>query len=116
MAEKCKTEVRSEFDQNDYYTVREGMYVCGADYEKIGEVHDLYRDTYNAPGYVVVEKRKRLPNDLYIPVSAIAKMDRDNVFLECGADECTKKGWDKKPPLGAREPGLRLRNRRRTPR
>ena len=52
-----------------------GDEVFGSDGDKVGTVAEVY------PGYIVVEKGFFFPTDYYIPMSAIASYDNDQVYL-----------------------------------
>jgi uncharacterized protein (TIGR02271 family) len=70
------------------YTFREGMTVYGSDGDKVGKVVAV------DPSYIVVEKGFFFPTDYYIPTSAIANMDDENVYLTVSKDEALNQGWD----------------------
>jgi hypothetical protein len=107
MATKCTTEWRPEYDR-DYSAVRDGMYVCDAAGEKIGEVAEIIVEPEKESGHIVVKKAAGQNRDLYIPVEAVKSLDRDNVFIDCSGDQCTEKGWDKKPSGGVETPAAYL--------
>jgi len=68
-----------------------GTDVFGADGEKVGTVAAVY------PGYIVVEKGFFFPTDYYIPVSAVASADNDQVYLNLAKDAALQSGWDAQP-------------------
>jgi uncharacterized protein (TIGR02271 family) len=68
-----------------------GAEVFGADGEKVGTVAAVY------PGYIVVEKGFFFPTDYYIPMSAIASSDNDQVYLNLAKDAALQSGWDAQP-------------------
>jgi uncharacterized protein (TIGR02271 family) len=68
-----------------------GADVYGADGEKVGTVAEVY------PGYIVVEKGFFFPTDYYIPMSAIASADSDQVTLNLAKDAALNSGWDAQP-------------------
>ena len=68
-----------------------GADVYGADGEKVGTVAEVY------PGYIVVEKGFFFPTDYYIPMSAIASSDSDQVTLNLAKDAALNSGWDAQP-------------------
>jgi uncharacterized protein (TIGR02271 family) len=70
------------------YTFREGMTVFGSDGDKVGKIVAV------DPSYIVVEKGFFFPTDYYIPTSAIANMDDDNIYLTVSKDEALNQGWD----------------------
>ena len=57
-----------------------GAEVFGADGDKVGTVAAVY------PGYIVVEKGFFFPTDYYIPMSAVASYDNDQVYLNLAKD------------------------------
>ena len=68
-----------------------GAEVFGADGEKVGTVAAVY------PGYIVVEKGFFFPTDYYIPMSAVASSDNDQVYLTLAKDAALQSGWDAQP-------------------
>jgi uncharacterized protein (TIGR02271 family) len=68
-----------------------GADVFGADGEKLGTVAAVY------PGYIVVEKGFFFPTDYYIPMSAVASYDNDQVYLNLAKDAALNSGWDAQP-------------------
>ena len=68
-----------------------GADVFGADGEKVGTVAAVY------PGYIVVEKGFFFPTDYYIPMSAVASADNDQVYLNLAKDAALNSGWDAQP-------------------
>jgi uncharacterized protein (TIGR02271 family) len=68
-----------------------GADVFGADGEKVGTVAAVY------PGYIVVEKGFFFPTDYYIPRSAVASFDNDQVYLTLAKDAALQSGWDAQP-------------------
>ena len=68
-----------------------GAEVFGADGEKLGTVAAVY------PGYIVVEKGFFFPTDYYIPMSAVATYDNDQVYLNLAKDAALNSGWDAQP-------------------
>src|SRR5688500_9956971 len=68
-----------------------GAEVFGADGEKLGTVAAVY------PGYIVVEKGFFFPTDYYIPMSAVASSDNDQVYLTLAKDAALNSGWDAQP-------------------
>jgi uncharacterized protein (TIGR02271 family) len=49
------------------------------------------------PGYIVVEKGFFFPTDYYIPMSAVASADNDQVYLNLAKDAALNSGWDAQP-------------------
>ena len=68
-----------------------GADVLGADGEKVGTVAAVY------PGYIVVEKGFFFPTDYYVPMSAVASFDNDQVYLTLAKDAALQSGWDAQP-------------------
>ena len=68
-----------------------GVEVFGADGEKVGTVAAVY------PGYIVVEKGFFFPTDYYIPMSAVASYDNNQVYLNLTKDAALHSGWDAQP-------------------
>jgi uncharacterized protein (TIGR02271 family) len=68
-----------------------GADVYGADGEKVGTVAEVYS------GYIVVEKGFFFPTDYYIPMSAIASADNNQVYLNLAKDAALNSGWDAQP-------------------
>jgi len=68
-----------------------GAEVYGADGDKVGTVSAVY------PGYIVVEKGLFFPTDYYIPMSAVASYDNDQVYLNVSKDAALDRGWDTRP-------------------
>lgn len=77
--------------QNQAWTFAEGATVLGADGEKVGQVIAVYAD------FVVVEKGFFFPTDYYIPTSAVATYDGEEVMLNVTKDEALQQGWDQIP-------------------
>ena len=77
--------------QNQAWTFAEGATVVGADGEKVGQVIAVYAD------YVVVEKGFFFPTDYYVPTSAVATYDGDEIVLNVTKDEALHQGWDQIP-------------------
>src|SRR5215216_6250170 len=68
-----------------------GDEVYGSDGDKVGTVAAVY------PGYIVVEKGFFFPTDYYIPMSAVASADNDQVYLNLAKDAALNSGWDAQP-------------------
>ena len=66
----------------DYQTqITEGMTVFGSDSEKVGKIIAVDH------GHFVVEKGFFFPTDYYIPTSAVANVDGDDVYLGLTKDQ-----------------------------
>src|SRR5687768_3870143 len=68
-----------------------GADVFGADGDKVGTVAAVY------PGYLVVEKGFFFPTDYYVPMSAVASADDNQVYLNVAKDAALGSGWDAQP-------------------
>src|SRR5918993_5435661 len=68
-----------------------GAEVFGADGDKVGTVAAVY------PGYIVVEKGFFFATDYYIPMSAVASFDNDQIYLNLAKDAALQSGWDAQP-------------------
>ena len=71
--------------------IQAGMTVYGSDNEKVGKIVGFEGK------YFVVEKGFFFPSDHYIPTSAVASTDADNVYLTVTKDEALSQGWDRQP-------------------
>jgi hypothetical protein len=73
------------------WNIKEGTDVFGADGDKVGKIISF------TDRYFVVEKGFFFPTDYYIPLSAIATADDDNIYLSVTKDEALNQGWDTQP-------------------
>lgn len=71
--------------------VEVGLDVMGSCGHKIGEVVDV------RPDHLVVEKGFLVPEDVYVPKSAIAKADEHHLTLSVSREQSEHSGWDKDP-------------------
>jgi uncharacterized protein (TIGR02271 family) len=71
-----------------------GMEVYGADDEKIGHLVEA------GPNYLLVEKGWLFIKDLYLPTSAVARVDADRVYLSYTKAEAEQMGRDQLPTEG----------------
>jgi uncharacterized protein (TIGR02271 family) len=71
-----------------------GADVYGADDEKIGTIADIGQN------YFLVQKGWLFIKDLYLPTSAIARMDTDRVYLSVTKQEAETMGRDELPGTG----------------
>jgi uncharacterized protein (TIGR02271 family) len=76
------------------FTPREGMNVFGSDGDKVGEVDAVETD------YFVVRKGFFFPEDHYIPRTAVATFDEENVYLAYTKDEVLSQEWTTEPGAG----------------
>ncbi|MGH2558929.1 MAG: DUF2382 domain-containing protein [Thermomicrobiales bacterium] len=74
------------------WNMPEGTEVFGVEGDKVGKIVAIQ------PTYVVVEKGFFFPSDYYIPRSAIANFDGENVYLAVTKDEALNQQWAEAPP------------------
>ncbi len=72
--------------------IQPGWNVYGSEGDKLGEVSDV------GTNYITVSKGWLFTTDIYIPVSAIASIEQDGIFLNIPKDQVERMGWDT-PPL-----------------
>jgi len=68
-----------------------GLDVVGSCGHKIGEIVDV------RPDHLVVEKGFLVPEDVYVPKSAIAKADDHHVTLKVSREQSEHSGWERDP-------------------
>jgi len=83
----------------NYSEIRAGWDVYGSDGEKIGTV--AAGDSEPGAQYFVVEKGFLFPTELYVPFSAISRIDDDDMYLSVTKDEIEGQGWDTMPTASA---------------
>jgi hypothetical protein len=76
---------------NNTLAVEVGLDVVGSCGHKIGEVVDV------RPGHLVVEKGFFVPEDMYVPKSAIAKADEHHLTLNVTREASEHSGWEEDP-------------------
>jgi uncharacterized protein (TIGR02271 family) len=76
------------------FTPRDGMNVYGSDGDKVGEVDAV------EPDYFVVRKGFFFPEDHYIPRTAVANFDEENIYLSYTKDEVLSQNWTTEPEAG----------------
>jgi|GEM_PF-6297706 len=76
---------------HEKWTVDVGVDVVGSCGHKIGEVVDVRDD------YVVVEKGFFIPEDVFVPKSAICGADEHHLTLNVTKDYATHSDWDEDP-------------------
>jgi hypothetical protein len=84
-------------ETGDKWAVDVGVDVVGSCGHKIGEVVDVRDD------YVVVEKGFFIPEDVFVPKSAISGADDHHLTLNVTKDYATHSDWDEDPddrPVG----------------
>jgi hypothetical protein len=80
-----------ETEQDVTVAVEVGLDVMGSCGHKIGEVVDV------RPDHLVVEKGFLVPEDVYVPKSAIAKADEHHLTLNVSRDVSEHSGWERDP-------------------
>ncbi len=78
-------------DVVDEVAIEVGLDVVGSCGHKIGEVVDV------RPDHLVVEKGFLVPEDVYIPKSAIASADEHHLTLNVSRDTSEHSGWETDP-------------------
>lgn len=78
-------------DASDEVAIEVGVDVVGSCGHKIGEVVDV------RPGHLVVEKGFLVPEDIYVPKSAIASADEHHLTLNVSRDVSEHSGWETDP-------------------
>lgn len=73
------------------WSIREGATVYAADGDKVGKVREIQGN------YMVVEKGFFFPTDYFVPASAIASMDGDDVYLTVSKDDALNSNWSEMP-------------------
>jgi hypothetical protein len=77
--------------QINQYDVHPHMHVYSADHQRLGHVAEVYEDSF------LVHKGYFFPKDRYIPYSAVAGIEQDQVQLLFSAEEAQTKQWEKRP-------------------
>jgi hypothetical protein len=80
-----------ELTQNMTLAAEVGLDVIGSCGHKIGEVVDV------RPGHLVVEKGFFVPEDVYVPKTAIAKADEHHLTLSVSREASEHSGWERDP-------------------
>lgn len=73
--------------------IQHGWDVYGSDEEKVGNVSEVRSDS------IVARKGFLFPKDLYIPRSAITRIEHDRVYLNVAKADVERQGWDNDPGL-----------------
>ncbi len=81
-------------DTTSRTNIRNGMDVYGSDDEQVGTVAEV------GDNYVLVQKGLIFVKDIYIPVSAIARVGEESVWLNIPKDQVETMGWDDVPTGG----------------
>jgi len=90
---------RASRPEGNVTDIQEGWDVYDADEEKVGNVDRVEQ------GYVVAHKGIFFPKDLYIPTSAIERIEHDRVYLHVAKGDADAEGWDAPPTAGAASGG-----------
>lgn len=76
----------------------DGMTVYDLNGEKIGTISGYTTSS----AYFKLEKGLIFHHDYYVPMSAVARIDPDGVYLTVLKDDIKDRGWDN-PPLGGEQ-------------
>lgn len=79
----------------DAHRIETGWDVYGSDDEKIGDVSAVANDHF------VIEKGFIFTTDVYVPMSAIASVDDDRVYLTYTKDQLENQDWSSPPAEGS---------------
>jgi len=74
--------------------IAQGAVVYGSNNEKIGQVAEVGQD------YFLVQKGMLFHKDLYLPTSAVARMDGNHVYLNLSKDQATQMAAERLPARG----------------
>jgi uncharacterized protein (TIGR02271 family) len=78
--------------QNTYASqIQTGTDVYGSDGEKVGTIAGI------ADNYFVIEKGFIFTTDIYVPMSAVARVDDDKVMLSMTKDQVENEDWTREP-------------------
>ena len=75
--------------------IQHGWDVFDADGDKVGDVSEVRGD------YLVLSKGFLFTKELYVPASAIGRVEHDRVYLTVSKDQIEAQGWDRMPETGA---------------
>jgi hypothetical protein len=75
---------------------REGDTVFGSDGHKLGKVVGFFPD-YTDQQFLIVEKGLIFSHDYYIPMTAVANYEGNEIFLDVAKDEVIGRGWNQAP-------------------
>lgn len=81
-------------DNNNNFSLQQGMTVYGFDGDKIGDVDVIEVE------YFIVRKGFFFPEDHYIPFSAIQSVDGEDVVLNVTKDDALNQEWNQVPAAG----------------
>jgi len=82
---------RASRPEGTFSDIQHGWDVYGSDEQKIGNV------TETRGNYVIAHKGIFFPKDLYIPMSAVERIEHDRVYVMATKDEVDSQGWDVEP-------------------
>lgn len=82
---------RASRPEGTFSDIQHGWDVYGSDEQKIGNV------TETRGNYVIAHKGIFFPKDLYIPMSAVERIEHDRVYVLATKDEVDNQGWDVEP-------------------
>lgn len=89
--------MRSTYTQSPYATqIQAGYDVYGSDGEKIGMVAGAQYQ--QSPGYFTLEKGFLFPTQMYVPLTAITRVEGEDIYLNVPKDAVQDQGWDATPP------------------
>lgn len=83
-------------EQHTEFTVKSGMEVLGSDGDRVGAVKGAQHD------YFLVDRS--LARDLYIPYSAIERVEGNAVILNLTDEEAPNMGWEDAPERATAPP------------
>ena len=89
--------------------IKTGTDVYGSDGEKIGSIAGV------ADNYFVIEKGFIFTTDIYVPMSAVARVDDDKVMLSMTKDQVENEDWTREPAEEIPAMGAAPRTPSRTP-
>jgi len=74
--------------------IAQGAVVYGSNNEKIGQIAEVGQD------YFLVQKGMLFHKDLYLPTSAVARMDGNHVYLNLSKEQATQMAAERLPTRG----------------
>ncbi len=74
--------------------IAQGAVVYGANNEKIGQIAELGQD------YFLVQKGMLFHKDLYLPISAVSRVDGKHVYLNLSKEQATQMAAERLPTRG----------------
>jgi hypothetical protein len=77
--------------QWSYHDLHTHMHVYSSDNQNLGYIAEVYEDSF------LIHKGFFFPKDRYIPYTAIAAVEGDQVQLLMSAEEAKQKEWEKRP-------------------